>query len=65
MTDLSIVEQGLRKLLEFELDTLVRDYKETVQIYNLPTGEDDILKMVILVAKKKLKEIQDLEEIKI
>lgn len=65
MNKLSTIEQGLLDLLDSQLDTLVIEYEEIAQSYNLPTGEDDIIKLIILVAEKKLSDIKQIEEIKI
>ena len=62
---LTTLEQGLQELLSSQLDGLVSEYEEIAQSYNLPTGEEDILKMVVLVAEKKIEDLKMIDEIRI
>jgi hypothetical protein len=62
---LSTLEQGLLELLDSQLDGLVGEYEEIATNYNLPTDEEEILKMVILVAEKKLSDLSKIDEIKL
>lgn len=60
LTNLSTIEQGLLDLLDSQLDGLVSEYEEISQSYKLPTDEEDILKLIILVAERKLKGLEDI-----
>lgn len=62
---LSTIESGLLELLGSQLDTLVSEYEEIAQSYKLPTGEEDILKMIILVAEDKLAKLEMIDKVKI
>lgn len=63
MTDLTTVEAGTIDLIDSELDGILIELDDISQAYNLPTNEEDLLKLVILVAEKKLDDLKKIDEV--